>query len=143
MIWQNGQHLNMLPHGFAYRRATKFQVVRFWQANTRRTNNRASTLLRIAAVNVGKTQTALGPFYRRLAARIGKAKAVTATARKLAVLFYNLMRYGESFVDPGADYYEQQYRKRVFENLSRRAKNLGFELKQIMEVTATTSAHVS
>jgi transposase len=112
-------------------------------SNTRRTNNRASTLLRIAAVNVGKTQTALGAFYRRLAARIGKAKAVTATARKLAVLFYNLMRYGDSFVDPGADYYEQQYRKRVFENLSRRAKNFGFELTQIMEDTATASAHVS
>jgi len=45
-------------------------------------------------VNVGKTATALGAFYRRLAARIGKAKAVTATARKLAVLFYNPLRYG-------------------------------------------------
>ena len=48
--------------------------------------NRAATLLRIAAVNVGRTATALGAFYRRLAARTGKAKAVTATARKLAVL---------------------------------------------------------
>jgi uncharacterized membrane protein len=45
-------------------------------------------LLRIAAVNIGRTQTALGAFYRRLAVRTGKAKAVTATARKLAVLFY-------------------------------------------------------
>ena len=30
----------------------------------------------------------LGAFYRRLAARVGKAKAITATARKLAVLVY-------------------------------------------------------
>jgi transposase len=112
-------------------------------SNTRRTNNRASTLLRIAAVNVGKTQTALGAFYRRLAARKGKAKAVTATARKLAVLFYNLMRYGESFVEPGADYYEQQYRNRVLQNLSRRAKNLGFELKQIVESSAAIPLDVS
>jgi len=35
-----------------------------------------------------------GAFYRRLSARIGKAKAVTATARKIAVLFYNALRHG-------------------------------------------------
>ena len=47
-----------------------------------------AALLRIAAVNIGRTQTALGVFYRQLAARTGKAKAVTAIARKLAILFY-------------------------------------------------------
>jgi transposase len=49
-------------------------------SRTRPSSNRAATILRMAAVNVGKTQTAMGAFYRRLAARIGKAKAVTATA---------------------------------------------------------------
>ncbi|MBV8097107.1 MAG: transposase, partial [Acetobacteraceae bacterium] len=44
--------------------------------------NRVATILRRCAMTVGKTQTALGAFYRRLAARIGKAKAITATARK-------------------------------------------------------------
>src|SRR4249919_2908713 len=55
-------------------------------SRTRRSSNRASALLRLAAVTVGRTETALGAFYRRLAGRIGKAKAVTATARKIAVL---------------------------------------------------------
>jgi transposase len=77
-------------------------------AKTRRSSNRAAKTLRLAAVNVGKTQTALGAFYRRLAARVGKAKAVTATARKLAVLFYNTLRYGMTYQDPGASYYEEQ-----------------------------------
>src|SRR5260364_284545 len=63
-------------------------------ARTQRTSNRATAHLRRAAVAVGRTHTALGAFYRRLAARIGKAKAVTATARKIAILFYNAMRYG-------------------------------------------------
>ena len=102
-------------------------------SSTRKTKNRASTLLRIAAVNIGKTQTALGAFYRRLSARIGKAKAVTATARKLAVLFYTLLRYGKSYVESGADYYEKQYRQRLLRNLSRRAKGLGFDLVRIAE----------
>jgi len=97
-------------------------------SKTRRTKNRATTLLRIAAVNVGKTETALGAFYRRLAGRVGKAKAVTATARKLAVLFYSIMKHGKTYVEPGAEYYETQYRNRVLLNLKKRAKRLGYEL---------------
>jgi transposase len=101
---------------------------------TRRSANRAAKLLRLAAVNVGKTQTALGAFYRRLGARVGKAKAVTATARKLAVLFYNALRYGMAYQDPGATYYEEQYRQRVLKGLRRRAKELGYELQEATAV---------
>ena len=68
----------------------------------RRYGCRASALLRLAAVTVGPTDAALGAFYRRLSARIGKAKAVTATARKVAVLFYNAVRHGMEYVDPGS-----------------------------------------
>jgi transposase len=55
-------------------------------AKTRRSANRATVLLRLAAVSVSRTATALGAFFRRLAARVGKAKAVTATARKIATV---------------------------------------------------------
>jgi len=72
----------------------------------------------------------MGAFYRRLGARIGKAKAVTATARKLAVLFYNTLRHGTAYVDPGATYYEERYRQRVLNNLIRRAESLGYSLQQ-------------
>jgi transposase len=99
-------------------------------ARTRRSGSRAAALLRLAAVTVGRTQTALGAFYRRLSARIGKAKAVTATARKIAVLFYNAVRHGMDYSDPGTSYYEERYRARVLANLRRRAKNLGFVLQE-------------
>jgi transposase len=98
-------------------------------AHTRRSNNRVTALLRLAAVNVGKTDSALGAFYRRLATRIGKAKAVTATARKVAILFYNTLRYGKDYSDPGASYYEERHRERVLHNLERRAKQLGYTLE--------------
>ena len=78
--------------------------------------------------------TALGAFYRRLSARIGKAKAVTATARKVAVLFYNTVSYGMEYVDPGASAYETRYRTRIVNSLHRRAKAFGFVL-QPMEPT--------
>jgi transposase len=97
-------------------------------ARTRRSANRATALLRICAMMVGKTATALGAFFRRLSARVGKAKAITATARKIAVLFYNALRHGSSYVDPGANYYEERYRQRTLDNLRRRADALGFKL---------------
>jgi transposase len=109
------------------------RVSRVLSSKTRRSSNRAAALLRIAAVNIGKTQTALGAFYRRLSARTGKAKAVTATARKLAVLFYRALRFGLAYADPGAGYYEERYKRRVIENLQRRARGLGFTLVEIPE----------
>lgn len=110
---------------------------RVLSSRTRRSSNRAAALLRIAAVNIGRTHTAIGAFYRRLAARIGKAKAVTATARKLAVLFYNALRFGLAYSDPGADHYEQRYRERVLYNLHRRARQLGYTL---IETTAASAS---
>ena len=100
-------------------------------SRTRRSGSRAAALLRLAAVTVGRTDTALGAFYRRLSARIGKSKAVTATARKIAVLFYNAVRHGMDYVDPGASFYETRYRARVIDNLHRRAKAFGFALQPI------------
>lgn len=97
-------------------------------SRTRRSANRAATLFRLAAVSVGRTATALGAFYRRIAARTGKAKAVTATARKIATLFYTMLRYGARYQDPGANFYEERYRQKVVDNLARKARDLGYQL---------------
>jgi transposase len=107
-------------------------------SKTRCTSNRAASLLRLAAGTVGRTDTALGAFYRRLSARVGKAKAITATAgnNKIAVLFYNALRRGISYVDPGAAFYKDRYKQRVLNNLQRRAKSLGFVLHHAERDTA-------
>ncbi len=97
-------------------------------SRTRRSSSRAAALLRLAATTIGRSDTALGAFYRRLSSRIGKQKAVTATARKIAVLFYNAVRFGMTYHDPGAAAYEERHRTRVLANLQRRAKRFGFEL---------------
>jgi transposase len=67
---------------------------------------------------------------------VGKAKAITATARKIAVLFYNVLRHGMDYVDPGASYYETRYRQRVLKNLRRRAKACGFALQPANTLSA-------
>ena len=100
-------------------------------SRTRRSSSRAAALLRLAAVTIGRSDTALGAFYRRLAARAGNAKAVTATARKIAVHFYNTLRHGMTYQDPGAAHYKERYRNRVLGNLKRRAKSFGYDLQEL------------
>lgn len=100
-------------------------------SRTRRSQNRAAGLFRMAAQAAGRTDTALGAFYRRLGGRIGKAKANTATARKIAILFYNTLRYGLHYEDPGENYYEEQHRQRVLKSLQRRAKVFGYHLVEV------------
>jgi len=90
--------------------------------------NRAAATLRFAVMSLSRTRTALGAFYRRLAARIGKPQAVTATARKLAILVYRALKGELTYRDPGADAYDQQQRARVLRSLRKRAATLGFEL---------------
>ena len=107
-------------------------------SRTRRSSSRAAALLRLAAVTIGRSDTALGAFYRRLSSRVGKQKAVTATARKIAVLFYNTLRYGMTNIDPGAAAYEKRHRFRVLANLHRRAKSLGFTLAPVPDAEAVS-----
>jgi len=90
--------------------------------------NRAAAILRMAAMSLGRTQTALGAFYRRLAARIGRAQAITATARKLAILVYRVLTGRLRYRDPGADAYDVQQRTRVLRRLRHNAAHLGFDL---------------
>jgi len=64
----------------------------------------------------------------RMAARLDKPQAITATARKLAILVYHALKGDLVYRDPGADHYNAQQRSRVLRRLRQRAANLGFEL---------------
>lgn len=75
-----------------------------WAAASAVAGGGVAARLRLAAVTVGRANTVRGAFYRRLGARIGKFKVITATARRIAVLFYNTMRFGMRYVNPGADH---------------------------------------
>jgi transposase len=88
--------------------------------------NRVATALRVAAQTLHKSKTALGAFYRRMRARLGAPKAITAAARKLAATVYRMLKHGEAFVEHGQEAYEKQYKERVLTNRS--AKQLGFQL---------------
>lgn len=108
-------------------------------SKTRHVVNRAAQAFRMAAQAAGRSKSALGAYYRRMKARLGAPQAITATAHKLARIFYRLLKYGEEYVDPGMNYYERKYQNRVFKNLAKRAEELGYELVKKQAVTEGVS----
>ena len=106
----------------------KISGARLISSRTQPSANRAACLLRISAMVLGRTSTALGAYYRRIAYRVGKPKAITATARKLAILVYRTLKGELHYADPGEAAYEQRHRERALRNVRKRAKNLGFGL---------------
>lgn len=98
---------------------------------TRPSANRAAAALRMAAQGLHHSASAMGAFLRRMKASLGPAKAITATARKLALMVYRVLKHGMQYVDPGQDWYERQYRERVIKAISRKAQQLGYVLTPI------------
>ncbi len=91
-------------------------------------STRVAAALRMAALSLRHSQTALGAYYRQISRRIGGDVAVFATARKLATLIYRLLRWGQPYVDVGAAAWENRYRQARIQRLAATAKDLGYQL---------------
>jgi transposase len=107
---------------------TKITGGKVMSGKTQRCANRAAQALRLAAAALRTSRSALGAYFRRLCARMDKAKAVTAAAHKLARLIYTMLSKGQEYTDQGQAYFEERYRQRVLHNLNRRAQQLGMTL---------------
>ena len=97
--------------------------------------NRAAQALRLAAKHLQRSQSALGAFFRRIAARRGLAKAITATADKLARIIYALLKHGTGYVTQGLTAYETAYRERMVRQRKRKAAELGLVIVEQEAVT--------
>ena len=95
---------------------------------TRKVVNRAATAFRNAASTLLHSQSYLGAQYRRLRTRLGAPKAITAMARKLACLFYRLLKHGQQYVDKGTAYYEARYREQQIRSVIKKAQKLGIQV---------------
>ena len=123
--WPSAKHfaswLGLSPNN----RITGGRVMR---SKTKASGNRAAAALRLAANALHRSNSALGAFLRRKKAHLRAPKAITATAHKLARLIYSMLRYGQEYVDAGAEYYESQYQHRALRSAKRRAAQLGYQL---------------
>lgn len=90
--------------------------------------NRAAQAFRLAAQTLERTRCALGAFFRRIQSRFGRAAAIKATAHKLAVIFYSMLKNKTEYRPLDANYYEQRYRQRLLNSLEKKAHLLGFTL---------------
>jgi len=95
---------------------------------TRKTASALAHSFRMAAMTISRLDSWLGAYCRRLKARIGAPKAITATARKLAIIFYRAVKEGGVVKRLTAEDYEQANRGRILKTLRQRAARLGFEL---------------
>lgn len=103
---------------------------------TRKSTHRLADALRVAAQALSRSKTALGADYRRLRARIGPPKAITAFAHKLARIIYRMLKYGEEYVERGQKAAEARTERRSLKTLTRLANELGYGLilKQTGEI---------
>jgi transposase len=90
--------------------------------------SRVAGALRMAAVSVQRSKTALGAAYRKVARNKSAAVAVFSVARKLAQYVYRLLRHGQAYVDIGEQQYEARYRQRRLSALAQNARELGLAL---------------
>ena len=95
---------------------------------TRRVKNRAATALRMAAQSLHRSQSYLGHFYRRMRAKLGAPKAITATAHKLARIIYHMVTTRKAYDETICVQNELQNRQRLEARIRKQARELGFQL---------------
>ncbi|QFY42453.1 hypothetical protein F6R98_07290 [Candidatus Methylospira mobilis] len=81
-----------------------------------------------AASGLRSSKSALGACFKRLCARMDKARAVTAAAHKQARLIYAMLTKGGEYADQRQENYEERYRERAVRQLAQRAEKLGMKL---------------
>jgi hypothetical protein len=91
-------------------------------------SNRIAGALRMAAVSLSHSKTALGAYYRRTARRKDGKTATFATARKLAQLIFRMLRYGQDYIDIGEQAFEERFRQNHINGVRRAAEALGYTL---------------
>ena len=91
---------------------TKISGGKVLSAKTRRSANRVRQALKMAAMSLSRSDSALGAYSRRLCSRMDIPRANTAVAHKLARRVYFMLTRGEDFVDQGQQRYEEQQHQR-------------------------------
>ena len=128
--WKSSKHfcswLGLCP-------GTKISGGKVLGKSSRRTANRAANALRLAAMSLHSSKSALGGFFRRMKSRLGAPKAITATAHKLARLIYSLMKNGNEYLANDLKQYEDRYQAQKLQGLVNHAKSMGFQIVPVSQ----------
>jgi len=100
----------------------------------RKINNRAAQMFRMAASSLHHSHSPLGDFLRRMKAKLGPAAGITATAHKIAIIFYTLVTKQVEYDDSIWAKRDEQRQKRFEAKLKRQARRLGYQLVPVEPV---------
>jgi len=135
--WPSARHftswLTLAPHN-------KVSGGKRLSSKTQPSANRAAAVFRMAAMANSRSDNAIGSYYRRLAFRIGTPKAITATARKLAVIVYSMLKHGTPYDPLGASAHPRKLAERRLRSITKTAAQLGYRLVPDPDSPATASA---
>jgi len=99
----------------------------------RNIKNRAGQLFRLAAHSLHRSLTPMGSYLRRMKAKLGPAAATTATAHKIAIIFYTLVRRQLEYDETIWAARNAERQKRLEQNLKRQAERLGYKLVPVAD----------
>jgi len=102
----------------------------------RRVRNRAGHLFRLAAYSLHHDETPLGDYLRRMKSKLGPAAATTATAHKIAIIFYTMVKKQVEYDGTIWAQRDAERTKRFEAKLQRQAHQLGYKLIPIEEQPA-------
>jgi len=97
------------------------------------TTTRLGATFRMAGLTLRNSRTALGAEYRRIARRKGASVAVLAMARRLAIIVYRLLRYGQAYIDEGMQAYEERFKAARLRTCKLIAKEFGYKVLPLEE----------
>lgn len=102
-------------------------------SKTRKVNSRMANALRMAAQSAAKSESGIGDFYRRMKARLGPEKAITATAHKLARILFHMITTGEAYNESVFTKAQEKFRHHQEAKLRANAKRMGYKLMPLEE----------
>lgn len=131
--WPSGKHFTAWLHLAPNTQVTGGKPIR--KKGKKIHPNRAAQAFRLAAQTLERsTKCALGAFFRRIKSRHGRQAAIKATARKLALIYYSMLKNKTEYQDLGVTYYEARYRENLLNSMKKKALMLGFELTPLVAV---------
>ena len=115
--WKTQHHftswLNLAPN-------TKISGGKIISSRIRKKKHHAGQAFRIAANSLYNSKNPLGDYYRRIRAKAGAAKAVVATARKLAIIYYKMVSNKEAFNPKALEVYQKKYKEKKINQLKKK-----------------------
>jgi transposase len=121
--WKDSKHftswLRLSPH-------SKISGGKSYSSKTLKHKPRAAVYFRMCAGTLQFSKSYLGDFYRRKKSQKTSGIARTATARKLSVIYYNMLKYKIPYSELGENYYASMFKSRSVKRLHNYANFLGY-----------------